>query len=64
VVVLGCIFVEILNAVQMSVIKGNQAEIASLARFNSNGVSSCGVDSTGEVEEPALLVKHLARQER
>ncbi|KAA1129285.1 hypothetical protein PGTUg99_023264 [Puccinia graminis f. sp. tritici] len=54
---------EILNAVQMSVIKGNQAEIASLARFNSNGVSSCGVDSNGEVEEPALLVKHLARQE-
>ncbi|KAI9624833.1 hypothetical protein H4Q26_016607 [Puccinia striiformis f. sp. tritici PST-130] len=36
---------EILNAVQMSVIKGNQAEIASLARFNSSGTSSCGVDS-------------------
>ncbi|POW18606.1 hypothetical protein PSHT_05636 [Puccinia striiformis] len=55
--------VEILNAVQMSVIKGNQAEIASLARFNSSGTSSCGVDSNGEVEAPDVLVKNLARQE-
>ncbi|KAH9442268.1 hypothetical protein MJO28_015150 [Puccinia striiformis f. sp. tritici] len=54
---------EILNAVQMSVIKGNQAEIASLARFNSSGTSSCGVDSNGEVEAPDVLVKNLARQE-
>ncbi|OAV91235.1 hypothetical protein PTTG_28038 [Puccinia triticina 1-1 BBBD Race 1] len=54
---------ELLNTVQMSVIKGNQAEIATLARFSSSGVSSCGVDSNGEVEAPDLLVKHLARQE-
>ncbi|PLW53741.1 hypothetical protein PCANC_04437 [Puccinia coronata f. sp. avenae] len=53
----------ILNAVQMTVIKGNQAEIAALARFHSSGATSCGVDSNGEVEDPDELVRKMARQE-
>lgn len=55
---------ELLNHVQVSVIKGNQAEIATLAKLKNAGVSSRGVDSQGQVEEPDKLVQQLARQER
>ncbi|EGG06030.1 uncharacterized protein MELLADRAFT_63716 [Melampsora larici-populina 98AG31] len=53
---------ELLNYVQMSYIKGNEGEIASLA--NHSAASSHGVDSKGSLPDPARVVRDLARKER
>ncbi|KAI9463739.1 Hydroxyethylthiazole kinase family-domain-containing protein [Boletus coccyginus] len=54
---------ELLNTWQASVIKGNAAELASLA--NSEEVQAKGVDSVGVgPANPATFVKDLARKER
>ncbi|CAH7686192.1 Hydroxyethylthiazole kinase family-domain-containing protein [Phakopsora pachyrhizi] len=54
---------ELLNCVQMSVIKGNQSEIATLAQVQ-NDLQACGVDSKGSLTDPGKVVKSLARRER
>lgn len=46
----------------MSIIKGNQGEIATLAE--ESGASSCGVDTMGSLPDPARVVRDLARKER
>ncbi|MBW0562105.1 hypothetical protein O181_101820 [Austropuccinia psidii MF-1] len=54
---------ELLNHVQMSVIKGNQAEIATLLNCKTALINSCGVDAKGQLAEPAKIVSQLARRE-
>ncbi|KAH9812079.1 Hydroxyethylthiazole kinase family-domain-containing protein [Melampsora americana] len=53
---------ELLNHVQMSYIKGNEGEIASLAKQST--ATSHGVDSMGSLADPARVVRDLARKER
>ncbi|KAL5523852.1 hypothetical protein ACEPAG_8025 [Sanghuangporus baumii] len=54
---------ELLNTWQASVIKGNPAEIGTLA--NSDEVKSRGVDSAGSgFANPAPMLRELARKER
>jgi len=51
----------LLNETQVTLIKGNAAEIGLLA--GSNEAHAQGVDSVGTLSSPAELVKRLARQE-
>lgn len=51
----------LLNETQVTLIKGNAAEIGLLA--GSNEARAQGVDSVGTLSSPAQLVKQLARQE-
>ncbi|KAJ9479164.1 Thiamine biosynthetic bifunctional enzyme [Pseudozyma hubeiensis] len=54
----------ILNAAQVTLLKGNAAELASIAG-KSDEVKSRGVDSgAGALKDPVGLVKDLARKER
>ena len=51
----------ILNETQVTLIKGNAAEIAALC--GSNDAKAQGVDSVGELRSAPALVRRLARQE-
>lgn len=51
----------ILNETQVTLIKGNAAEIATLC--NSNDAQTQGVDSVGELTSAPVLARRLARQE-
>ncbi|GAC71850.1 hypothetical protein PANT_5d00102 [Moesziomyces antarcticus T-34] len=54
----------ILNHTQVTLLKGNAAELASIAG-KSDEVQSRGVDSgAGQLKDPVGLVRHLARTER
>ncbi|KAG0149891.1 hypothetical protein CROQUDRAFT_653198 [Cronartium quercuum f. sp. fusiforme G11] len=53
---------QILNDVQVSIIKGNQGEIATLAE--ESGATTCGVDTMGFLPDPGRVVRDLARKER
>lgn len=59
---LAFVLIGLLNYVQMSIIKGNQGEIATLAE--QSGARSCGVDTMGSLSDPARVVRDLARKER
>ncbi|WFD30186.1 hypothetical protein MSPP1_001203 [Malassezia sp. CBS 17886] len=52
---------DILNHTQVTLLKGNAAELATLVQ--STDVRAQGVDSVGELAAPAALVRELARQE-
>lgn len=51
----------ILNETQVTLIKGNAAEIATLC--NSNDAQTQGVDSVGQLTSAPVLARRLARQE-
>lgn len=51
----------LLNETQVTLIKGNAAELAKLA--GSNEALAQGVDSVGTLSSPAALVRQLAQQE-
>lgn len=51
----------ILNETQVTLIKGNAAEIGAL--LHSNEAKAQGVDSVGEMQAPSEAVRRLARQE-
>lgn len=51
----------ILNETQVTLIKGNAAELAALC--GSNDAKAQGVDSVGELQSAPALVRRLARQE-
>ncbi|KAH8918815.1 thiamine biosynthetic bifunctional enzyme [Atractiella rhizophila] len=53
---------ELLAHWQVSVIKGNAGEIATLSGFS--GAQSRGVDSVGAVSNPSQVALHLARKEK
>ncbi|KAI0066253.1 thiamine biosynthetic bifunctional enzyme [Artomyces pyxidatus] len=53
---------QLLNTWQATVIKGNAAEIGTLAALDE--VKAQGVDSVGGFRDPAAVVRLLARQER
>lgn len=58
-----CTSTEILNHTQMTLIKGNSAELSCLAGLSE--VQSRGVDAgSGELSDPLKLVTTLARRER